>query len=504
MRNILTIIILLSTLSNVYVYADAEDTAAVSHLYLSAAQPYTFPDNSAAFFVEIDFDDDGMNTGNTNLSWKMEGHIPGDRLMRHPFGVTLTTDASQVRRTITVTAIYNEDVYSSATVTVVPSFDAKNLHYVNALATPSFGDSDNYIGSSLAGLSLWNVPDGAYQISLFSPTPALFLEGSDAEFIPSMGAYVTKGEVLVEDGWAADVRIGYNLEGVTERTDNIALLAIYDKNGVMFGHGLVDVIFVEPWEVMSQMWLALPLWAGPTTSGGWSPNPLGVPPSDGDFESVVTALPMMISAPFVDTMVYWKAEGMADDDYFDERVFFSQGSNDNASIGRLVLGESPEEREITITATWVDNPEYYATERVLVNPNAVNLVPEAMYTIVPGGDFIQTPIRAWGIPDGIYDAQVRFWWGGSFPGLRIFGANPPGNGDMFGATNMQVEIIDSIINLNMGINVGNHAEWYTYHFDGEVFSFTITLYDPSFLEFDSMGAVGTEIRLNILPYDGSN
>jgi len=499
MRKILVVLVLLTMLGSVTVYANTEEVGTISYLNLSAAAPYAFPDNRMAFFVNIEFYDESSRLSDINLRWEMEGHTVGDRLTLHPFGVTLITGASQIEREITVTAIYSEDMYSRATVTVVPSHEAMHM-YVDGLATPSFGDSDNYLGFSPVSLSFFNVPDGVYKITLFSPTPALFIEGSAVDFIPSMGAYVTTGEIAIEGYWAY-LGVGYNLEGVTERTNNIAMLAIFDEDGVMFGHGLIDIIFVEPWSEMRQMWLGLPLWGGPTTSGGWLPNWLGVPPSDGAFESVVTALPMMISGPFVDTMVYWEIEGMADGDRFDESTYFSQRNEDYASIGRLHIGESPEEREITITITWVDNLEYYATERVLVNPYAVNIIPERAYTITAGGEFIQAPIRVWGVPDGVYNASIQSWDGG-FGGLRIFGLGEPGLGDLDlrSGEHIQVEIIDGMMYLNIGLYIGNHIEWFTYHFEGEARRFNITLYDPSFLEFSSWGGVSAEILLIMQPY----
>ena len=494
MRKILFLLVLFTMLGGVRIYA--ADNGAVLHLNLNAAESYAFPDNRMAFFVDVEFYDDNLRLSDINLCWQMEGHTVGDRLFLHPFGVTLITGASQKEREIIITAIYSEDIYSSASVTIVPSYDATYVRIYGS-GTPSFGGC--YFGFTYASLFFNEEHSGVYKVKLFSPTPALYIEGSDVDFVPGMGAYITTGEIKVDAYWV-DIRINYNVENITQRTDYIAVLAIFDEDGVLFGHGNIYIMFVEPWDEMRQMWLGLPLWGGPTTSS-LAQLHLGVPPSEGEFESIITALPMMISGPFVNLTTYWEVEGTLQDDYFDEITYFSEFYEDYVSMGRLHIGESPEEREVTITATWVDNADYYATQQVLVNPYAANIIPKRRYTITAGGEFIQAAIRVWGVPDGVYNASIRTWWN-NIAGLRIFGLDEPSDGDLFERTDIQVEVIDGIMYLNMGVYIGNHIEWYTYHFEGAVSRLDFTLYDPSFLEINNWGGIGAEILLEVLPYEG--
>jgi len=480
---------------------NASEPPQLLSLELHPVSPITWPNSSAVLLTLMELEDDSLNRDAIGLRWQMEGNDLGDVLTLNPFGATLVTGDSQNEREITVTAFYNEEIYSSATIEVIPALEAKNISIGQGLSTPGIAtEGEPSYGQTMKTFYLRNVPDETYQIALLSSTDTLFLEDSESTFVPKLGATLTTGTVELTDGWGT-VIVGYDTAGVHERTNNTPMLFVWKGE---YGHEdffvfscTLHVIFVEPY--FRPMHLALPVWNGPRTNSGlsdWS----GIPPSYRDFASVVTFLPMMISGPFVDTEVYWEIEGMVDGDWFDERRWFSEWAGHYASSGRLHLGESLEEREITVSITWVDNEDYYDSETIFINPNGVNIVPLQQNVLVPGEDFIEIPVKTWGIEDGVYHGRV--YLSRSSPlGLTAFYENnitTSGRDGWRSVFNGEVKVVDGITTFLLGIDNYWDREWFIHHFKwGYLIEFAII--DPQFLDINNWGTISTMIPIQIMP-----
>jgi len=474
------------------------------NIELRPVSSITWPNSSIVFFALIEFGDGMISRDAIELRWQMEGHDLGDMLILNPFGVTLLTGNSQNRREITVTAICNEEIYSSATIEVARARRSKDMEITNGLSTPRIAPAgEPSYGVTMKGFFLHNVPDGIYQVALLSSTDALFLEDSDATYIPMLGATITTGTVEVTDGWGWVV-VGYDTAGVYERTNNVPMLFVWngeygDADFFVFGCTL-DVIFVESY---FPMLLGLPVWYGPRTQSGFS-DWSGLPPSYGDFESIVTFLPMMISGPFVDTEVNWTIDGMAEGDWFDEYVWFSERPHHYASIGWLYLGESLEEREITVTAAWVENEDFYESQVLFISPSGRNIVPLQHNVLVAGGDFVEIPVKVWGVEDGVYHAYVSVT-SSSPVGLTAFheGNRVTDSGDGWRSNfSGEVEVVDGIATFLLGIEINRwHREWYTYFYEGGSYLIEFAIVDPMFLGINNFGTISAMIPIQILPME---
>ncbi|MCL2378666.1 MAG: hypothetical protein FWC77_06020 [Defluviitaleaceae bacterium] len=469
-------------------------------LELRPASPITWPNSSAVFFTLMELEDDVDSRTAIALRWQMEGHDLGDMLTVNPFGATLLTGSSQNQREITITAFYNEEIYSTATIEVIPARNAKSMEVTIGLSTPSIAPvGEPSYGVTVKGFFLDNVPDGIFQVALISHTDALFLEDSKATYIPRLGATVTTGTVEVTDGWG-EIIVGYDTADIHVRTNNISMLLVwngeYDDDDFFVFGGMLDTIFVIPYFPMQ---LGMPVWYGPRTHSGindWS----GLPPSFGDFESVVTFRPMMISGPFVDTEVNWEIEGMVDGDWFEEYVWFSERAGHYASSGWLHLGESLEEREITVTITWVDDEDFYDSETLFISPSGVNIVPLQRNVLVAGGDFVEIPVKVWGVEDGVYHSQVSFTRTAP-PGLTAFHEDTRMMDYRHDAFYGKVEVIDGIATFLLGIEVGRNREWFTYFYEGGTYLIEFAIFDPQFLGINDWGKISAMIPVQILPVE---
>jgi len=482
----------------------ASEPPQLPDIELRSASSVTWPNSSAVFFALMDFGDDLVGRDTVELRWQMEGHDLGDMLVLNPFGVTLLTGNSQNRRKITITALYNEEIYSSATIEVARARRARDMEITHGLSTPRIApDGEPSYGGTMKGLFLRNIPDGTFQIALLSSTDTLFLEDSEATYIPRLGATATTGTVDVTDGWGW-VIVGYDTAGVYERTNNTPMLLIWngeygDDNFFFFG-GALDIIFVEPF--FRPMHLGLPVWYGPRTQSGFS-DWSGLPPSFEDFASIVTFLPMMISGPFVDTEVNWTIEGMVEGDRFDEHIWFSEWAGHYASMGWLHIGESLEEREITVTATWVDNEDYYDSETIFISPKGMNIVPLQQNVLVAGGDFVEIPVKVWGLEDGVYHSHVSIT-SSSPAGLTAFheGNRTTDSGDGWRSNfSGEVEVIDGFATFLLGVEVNRYRQWYTYFYEGGAYLIEFAIVDPQFLNINNWGTIGTMIPVRVLPME---
>jgi len=456
--------------------------AEVKYIDLEATTSSTWPNGRIAFFVAV-YPSDTL--GNDDISWQMEGHAVGDRLVRNPFGVTLVTGSSQELREVTITAIYNEDVQSSSTVTVRPfggddPYDRMSMMLNSGFFTPRLDDEET---KKVEWAVFFNVPDGIYEIAIISESNAIFLEGSEIEHIPYLGAFMSLGTIEIVDE-EAHIYIGYNTEGLYPFYWFDAMIFVwngsYGDEDFFLLFDLITFSFRESDRV--PMHLALPTWSGSMTTGSVA-NWQSVPPSYEEYESIVTFVPMMIAGPFVDTPVYWAAEGLVRGDRFDEET------------GRLHLGTSRRERTITVTATWIEDDNFYATESVFVSPNTISIVPLQTNYVFLREEFSEIPLRVWGFEDGTYHARVSV--SGTQGGLNAFDRDATRDFDAsrnsWSMFDGEIEIINGMAVLNVGFL--DIVEGWHCNLAGEWFVLEFAILDPKLLDVNDFGMLSASVRL---------